>query len=126
MPASDPERARGAGETGVSLRREGSAVVLTARGEFDALTTPQLQAAVREALHDQDPPDVLVIDLTAVNFFASMALAALAEARQAAGERTTLRLAVEHSLDRTLRLIGLDQRFALYSSATEALAAEKT
>ncbi|MEU4673416.1 STAS domain-containing protein [Amycolatopsis sp. NPDC023774] len=128
MPASDPdpERARGAGETGVSLRREGSAVVLTARGEFDVLTTPQLQAAVREALHDQNPPDVLVIDLTAVRFFASIALSALAEARQAAGEHTTLRLAVEHSLDRTLRLVGLDQQFALYSSAAEALAAEET
>ncbi|WIX75551.1 STAS domain-containing protein [Amycolatopsis carbonis] len=123
MQASVPHPAPGAGETSVSLRREGSAVVLTARGEFDALTTPQLQAAIHEAL--KTAPDVLVIDLTAVDFFASMALAALSEGRQAAGERTSLRLAVERYLDRTLRLVGLDQRFALYSSAAEALAADQ-
>ncbi|MET7998263.1 STAS domain-containing protein [Amycolatopsis sp. NPDC005232] len=124
MQASDRHPAPGAGETSVSLRGEGSAVVLTARGEFDALTAPLLQAAIHDAL--KTTPDVLVVDLTAVSFFSSIALAALAEARQAAGERTSLRLAVERQLDRTLRLVGLHHRFALYSSVADALAVDDT
>ncbi|WP_432845592.1 STAS domain-containing protein [Amycolatopsis sp. CA-161197] len=122
MQASDRHPAPGAGETCVSLHHEGSAVVVTARGEFDALTTPLLEGAIREAL--KTTPDVLVVDLTSVDFFASMALAALCEGRQAAGERTRLCLAVKRYLDRTLRLVGLDQGFALYSSVAEALAAD--
>ncbi|WIX76929.1 STAS domain-containing protein [Amycolatopsis carbonis] len=111
--------------TGISLRRDGAAVVLTAHGEFDALTTPELRATIREAL--LEAPPVLVIDLTHVAFFASAAISALVEARRAADdEDTALRLAVGPYLDRTLNLVGLDTVFALYPSATAALAADST
>ncbi|MEU4675276.1 STAS domain-containing protein [Amycolatopsis sp. NPDC023774] len=66
-------------------------MVLSARGEFDVLTTPQLRHAIREAL--VEAPPVLVLDVTEVEFFSSAALGALVEAREATGESTELRLA---------------------------------
>jgi anti-sigma B factor antagonist len=126
MQASDPNSRQDpgsfAGDTNISLRRTGSAVVLTAHGEFDAVTTPRLRTSIRQAV--ADAPEVLVIDLTAVEFFGSGAIAALVDAHQRASEQTSLRVAVEHYLDRTLKLIGLDQELATYASVEEALAAE--
>ncbi|WP_432846289.1 STAS domain-containing protein [Amycolatopsis sp. CA-161197] len=125
MPASDPNPGQDprsfAGETTISLRRAGSAVVLTAQGEFDAVTTPRLRTSIREAV--DAGPEVLVIDLTAVEFFGSGAIAALVDAHLKAAEQTSLRLAVEHYLGRTLKLVGLDQQLATYASVEEALAA---
>ncbi|MFI5614378.1 STAS domain-containing protein [Amycolatopsis sp. NPDC051903] len=124
MQAFDADRqpafTSGTESTSVSLRREGAAAVLTARGEFDAVTTPRLQAAIREAL--EGGPGVLVLDLTGVEFFASSAPAALVEAQRVAGDRTEVRLAVEHRIARTLTLLGLDGLFAQYPSAAEAVA----
>ncbi|MEV4603332.1 STAS domain-containing protein [Amycolatopsis sp. NPDC049253] len=125
MPATDPNPGQDprsfAGETTISLRRAGSAVVLTAQGEFDAVSTPGLRTSIREAV--EDGPEVLVIDLTAVEFFGSGAIATLVDAHLRAAEQTSLRLAVEHYLDRTLKLVGLDQQLATYPSVEEALAA---
>ncbi|MEU4675066.1 STAS domain-containing protein [Amycolatopsis sp. NPDC023774] len=126
MQAFDPNPAGDAAAlgdtTGVNLRRDSAVAVLTARGEFDMVTTPQLQVAIREAL--LEAPPVLVLDLTEVAFFSSAAIGALVEARDAAGERTELRLAVGHYLDRTVKLVGLRAVFALYPSASDALVSD--
>ncbi|QRP48434.1 STAS domain-containing protein [Amycolatopsis sp. FDAARGOS 1241] len=126
MQASDPDPTQDAEghkiDTGVSLDRNGSTAVLTTHGEFDALTTPQLQTAIQQTF--EKAPEALVVDLTRVTFFGSAAIAALVEARQLAGEQTALRLAVAPYLDRTLKLIGLEGVFELFTSVEEALAAD--
>ncbi|MEU4670467.1 STAS domain-containing protein [Amycolatopsis sp. NPDC023774] len=125
MPVSDPNSGQDprsfAAETTISLRRAGSAVVLTAQGEFDAVSTPELRTSIHKAV--EDGPEVLVIDLTAVEFFGSGAIAALVDAHLRAAEQTSLRLAVEHYVARTLKLVGLDRQLATYPSVEEALAA---
>ncbi|MFI5614094.1 STAS domain-containing protein [Amycolatopsis sp. NPDC051903] len=125
MQASDPDPTQDAGEqaieTGIALDRNGPTAVLTTYGEFDALTTPQLRTAIQQTF--EKPPAVLVIDLTRVTFFGSSAIAALVEARQQAGAHTALRLAVDSYLDRTLKLIGVERVFNLFTSVEEALAA---
>ncbi|QYN19244.1 STAS domain-containing protein [Amycolatopsis sp. DSM 110486] len=118
-PGQDP--ASLAGATNISLGRSGPAVVLTAQGEFDTVTTPQLRTTIRQAV--DDAPEVLVIDLTAVEFFGSGAIAALVDAHLRAADQTSLRIAVEPYLDRMLKLVGLDQQLATYSSLEAALAA---
>ncbi|QRP48435.1 STAS domain-containing protein [Amycolatopsis sp. FDAARGOS 1241] len=42
-------------------------MVITARGDFDAVTSPDLHDAIAEVF--VDPPAVLVIDLTETAFF---------------------------------------------------------
>lgn len=102
----------------VQTRRVGDALVVTGCGEFDSVSTPQLKLALQEAVHET--PLLLVVDLTDVQFFGSVALATLAQLRQ---EQVTLRLAVGHTVRRILGLMGMEEVFALYDSVADALAA---
>jgi anti-sigma B factor antagonist len=95
------------------VHEHGEAVVLEVSGEVDILTAPRLQESVLRLLEDQPP--VLVIDLSAVSFFGSSGLAVLVEAREAAGERTGLRVvAAGYETLRPLQVTGLTEPLAVY------------
>ncbi|MFI5614096.1 STAS domain-containing protein [Amycolatopsis sp. NPDC051903] len=106
----------------VGVHRGELSVVLTARGDFDAVTSPDLQDAIAEVF--VDPPPVLVIDLTETSFIGSAAIAALIEAQRNAGTRTSVRLVAPHNVRRVLGLLGLDQQFVLHDTVRSAVAAE--
>ncbi|QRP49187.1 STAS domain-containing protein [Amycolatopsis sp. FDAARGOS 1241] len=103
----------------VALRHTGEGVVIAARGEFDALTTPALQEAIHDALAER--PRVLVMDLSETAFFSSTAIGALVDAELTAGEPTSVRLVASPPIRRTLRLLGLDRHFDYCDTTDDAL-----
>jgi anti-anti-sigma factor len=104
----------------VDAERHGAAVVLRVAGELDLLTTPTLATACTEALRTRPP--VLVLDLTAVTFLASVGMSAIVAAHEAGGEHTRVRV-VGGSRDtlRPIRVTGLDSLLSVYPQLSAAL-----
>ena len=93
-------------------------IVLTATGELDMMTAPDLENAVREALSEQ--PAVLVIDLTNVEFLSSAGIAVLLFAHS--DDRVPLRVvAAERIVLRPLELSGLTSELAIHPTLRSAL-----
>lgn len=105
-------------------RRDGVAV-LAIRGELDIVRTPRLQVAINETLRAR--PTALVIDLCAVTFIDSTALALLLNAqRRASHHGIPLQLACTD--ERTLGLLALtrlDREFQIQPSRREAVRAAR-
>jgi anti-sigma B factor antagonist len=95
-------------------------VVLTVRGELDALTAPQLTAAVDEALADS--PVGVLIDLSAVSFLAAAGLGVLLNTHaQMAPNATFGVIAGSAAASRPITVLGLDDVLALYPTAEDAV-----
>jgi anti-anti-sigma factor len=105
----------------VDVEQHGPTVVLRVVGELDLLTTPTLSEACTVALASKPP--MLVIDLNAVTFLASVGMSAIVATQQAAGEHTKLRV-VGGSRDilRPIAVTGLDTLLSVYPTLAEALA----
>jgi anti-sigma B factor antagonist len=108
----------------LDVRRTPEALVLSVRGEIDALTTDRFRAAVTECLEEAD--DLVVVDLVDVTFLSSHGLAALVSAAkesERSRRKPPIRLAVDNNrpVVRPIQLTGLDQYLALYDSVDEAL-----
>lgn len=124
---SDPNGAvpadPGPGQLWVTSRTHGDAVIVTAVGEIDLATAPELDVAIRAALAVPGPGPV-VLDLTAVTFLASSGLGVLVDARNAAtARREPLRVVVDHNRPvlNPIHIIGIDAVLALYDTVTDAL-----
>jgi anti-sigma B factor antagonist len=107
----------------VESRRAGSALVVTVAGEVDMFTAPRVEAAVGRALADP-AVDVIVIDLTDVEFLDHAGLSALVDAHRAAERQDEpLRIVVDHNrpVVRPLEITGLERVLALYDDVPEAL-----
>lgn len=107
----------------IAVERIGATTVLSVRGELDLLTAPHLSesidAAVAEAM-----PSALIIDLTAVPFLASVAMAVLVEAHRRIETASRFAVVAEGpTTSRPLMLMGLHETFALYADLDAALAA---
>ncbi|QRP48238.1 STAS domain-containing protein [Amycolatopsis sp. FDAARGOS 1241] len=96
-------------------------MVIVARGEFDAITSPALREAVHGVL--AEAPPVLVMDLTGTVFFSSVAIGVLMDAVLTAGERTCVRVVAARPIRRTLQMLGLDPQFDYFDTTQEALTA---
>lgn len=100
-------------------------VVLSVEGSIDALTTPRLREALREAFNRLDGR-VLVVDLSTVDFLGSPGLQALSdgarEASQHPGYRT-MRVVVDQNRPvlRPIEIVGLDGVLAMYHDLPAAL-----
>ncbi|MEU4673646.1 STAS domain-containing protein [Amycolatopsis sp. NPDC023774] len=103
----------------VALRHTGEGVVISAGGEFDAVTSPQLRETVHHALAEK--PTVLVLDLTGTVFFSSVAIGVLVDAVLTAGEHTAVRLVVPRPIRRTLQVLGLDHYFDYCDTAEDGV-----
>jgi anti-sigma B factor antagonist len=108
----------------LDVRRTPEALVLSVRGEIDALTTDRFRAAVSECLVEAN--DLVVVDLVEVSFLGSHGLAALVSAAQESERsryKPPIRLVVDNNrpVVRPIELTGLDQYLALYDSVDEAL-----
>ncbi|MFD9890700.1 STAS domain-containing protein [Amycolatopsis sp. NPDC059027] len=96
-------------------------VLLDVIGEVDLSTRPILDTALTAALHRE--PEVLIVDLTEVSFLGSTGLSLLVESNLAAiVGGTDLRIASHsHTVQRLLRLTGVDRELHLYPSRSGAL-----
>ena len=128
MAASEPVRPGDAPEEdqaadrAVIVERSRDAVVLRVTGELDLATAPKLRQKVDSALRE-DPPALLVIDLSAVTFLASAGMAVLVSAHRGSGAATTVRVVAASRVTlRPLELTKLTSELAVFPSAEQALA----
>lgn len=110
----------------VYSKDDDTAIVVVVDGAVDALTVPRLRDALNEAFSRLDGR-VLIVDLSAVQFFGSPGLRALsAGAIEAAlhhrGHRP-LRIVVDSSrpVIRPIEIVGLDGALSLYHDVDAAL-----
>ncbi|GAA0233837.1 hypothetical protein GCM10010492_35840 [Saccharothrix mutabilis subsp. mutabilis] len=98
--------------------------VVTATGEIDMLTAPDLRADVLGRI--DETPGAVVLDMTGVSFLGSAGLAVLVEASQHAKRRgTAFRVvAVARAVTRPLAATGLGDVFSVYGSVAEAVSAD--
>ncbi|MGC2655181.1 MAG: STAS domain-containing protein [Mycobacterium sp.] len=101
--------------------RDGVAVV-TVSGEIDLKTAPTFESAITTAL--EEAPTVLVVELSAVDFMASVGLRILAAARERLDEAVRVVIVANNpATRRPIQLTGLDQMFSLYRTLGDALTA---
>jgi anti-sigma B factor antagonist len=116
-PDQDP-----AGNGTVTTERAGDAVLLRVTGELDLATAPKLQQKVENTLRE-DPPPVLVIDLSAVSFLASAGMAVLVAAHRGSGAGTQVRVVAASRVTlRPLQLTKLTTELAVFPTTEQALA----
>jgi anti-sigma B factor antagonist len=96
-------------------------VVLSVSDEVDMLSAPQLADAICGAL-GKDPAG-LVVDLTEVNFLASVGMSILVAAQQAADAMSVPFgiVAEGAATSRPIKLLGIDAILVLYPTLSDAL-----
>jgi anti-sigma B factor antagonist len=101
----------------------GQVCVLRVSGEIDVATAPRLRQRL-VTLADEGTR-VVVVDLSAVSFVDSTALGVLVSgAKRLRGDGGDLRLVVtEPHIAKVFAITGLDDVFALYASAEQAISA---
>lgn len=95
-----------------------SAAVLTVDGEVDAVSAPQLQSGVEDAL--KRLPAVLVVDLSGVSFFGSAGLSVLLLALDQLAENS-LRVVASPQVRRPIEVTGLDRMLDVYDTRPAVL-----
>jgi anti-anti-sigma factor len=117
-PSGSPTSVPPAGLSVASRNVEG-ALVVSITGDLDMVTAGQMEEAVESALTQE--PAVLIFDLTAVTFFSSPGLVALAGARQRAVPTSVVRVVGKRLVARPMALTGLDQLIPVFGTVAEAL-----
>jgi anti-sigma B factor antagonist len=96
-------------------------VVLSVCDAVDMLSAPQLSEAICDALGQA--PAGLIVDLTNVEFLASVGMSVLVAARQAA-DAISVRFGIVAdgaATSRPIRLLGIDRILTLYPTLDDAL-----
>lgn len=104
----------------ITVETRGAAVVLAVAGELDMLTAGELQLAIDIALERR--PQVMVVDLSKVEFMASAGMNVLLTAHEAAGSTQLRVVATGNVTLRPLQITGLTDYLAVFASLDEALA----
>lgn len=107
----------------VRLEWAGSAAVLTVSGEVDAVSAPQLQSGIEEAL--ERTPAVLVVDLSGVSFFGSAGLSVLLLALEKLAKEN-LRVVASPQVRRPIEVTGLDGMLEVFETLPAALRSGET
>lgn len=99
-----------------------AAVLLTATGEIDGATAPQLAQQLQDAFTRVRAPVPLVIDLTAVKFLSSAGLSILLAAHeQCADAGIPLRIVTtSHAVLRPIQVTGLDTVLTVVDTLAQA------
>lgn len=100
--------------------RLAGANVVVASGCLDLGTVRRLRWSVDSVAPGSGP---LILDLSGVDFFGSVGVAALVEtARRARAFRIDFRLVCSAAVDRVLDQVGIRDEFAVFASQSDALA----
>jgi anti-sigma B factor antagonist len=105
----------------VQVQQSSSGLVLSAAGEIDTLTAPELQVSVDQALADAG--EVLVVDLTGVTFLSSAGLSVLVQTHQRGKDAgCDVRIVTNSNSARVFALTGLTETLNLFESLADARA----
>lgn len=99
-------------------------ILFVVAGEVDLLTGPALREKLADAI--SAAPSHLVIDLSAVQFLASIGLSILVETlatQEAASRHLAVVVENNHTVTRALQTTGLDQVFDLHAAVATAIKA---
>jgi anti-sigma B factor antagonist len=104
------------------MRRQDGIVVLSCRGDLDAVTAPRLDQAIDTAL-DGDL-SALIVDLSGLDFLASRGMTALVRGHVAAAARAIGFGVVANgpTTSRPMELVGLNHELRLHPTLDAALA----
>jgi len=96
-------------------------VILSVRDAVDMLSAPELTEAIRDALNKE--PAGLIVDLTDVNFLASVGMSILIAAQEAADALSLRFGVVAHgaATSRPITLLGIDTILTLYPTLGDGL-----
>jgi anti-sigma B factor antagonist len=96
-----------------------SVVVIRCVGDLDMLTIPVLEKQIDTALEKK--PTSMIVDLSAVDFLASVAMGLLVEACDRCGDATQFMVVADGpATSRPMRLIGLSALMAMHPTLEEA------
>jgi anti-anti-sigma factor len=112
------------GQISIRTTKHTDVAVVAVSGDVDMLTAPALQDSINEIL--DDALTGLVIDLTDVQFLASVGLQVLAETHEKV--RYSMRFAVvaaNRATERPIQLTGLDEVLTVFPTLTDALDATR-
>lgn len=105
-----------------SIHDRDGAAVLKIRGEIDVASAPAFKSAISEALALR--PQMLVIDLTDVDFFGSVGVSILLEAQDKVAEHGLFGVVARGPFTgRVIQLVGLQDVLSVYQTVDEALGA---
>ncbi len=106
----------------IQSSNDGRVAVIAVAGELDVTTAPALATAVEGQI--ESSPSALIIDLSAVSFLASAAMTVLATTQKDHGDALAFSVVADGpTTSRPIKLMGLDQEFALYADLASARAA---
>lgn len=115
------EEEKTASGLGLAETWSGDVAVVGVSGELDMLTAPELVGAIEAAARKN--PAALVVDLSTVDFLASAGMSALITAHEDVAPRARFAVVADGpATSRPLRLVGIDQIFAMYRTLEDALA----
>jgi anti-sigma B factor antagonist len=120
--SSEPVREDAAGKRGFSIKEEnhGETVVLSVVGEIDLVTAPALEESITTALAQR--PDMVVVDLSEVDFLASVGMSVLIGCNEQAGTVTRFRLVASGAATfRPMELTGVTDTISIYPTRDQAL-----
>lgn len=96
-----------------------SVVVIRCTGDLDMLTVPALDRQIETALTKK--PTSMIVDLTAVDFLASVGMGLLVEAHHRCGDATQFMVVADGpATSRPMRMIGLPEIMALHPTLEQA------
>ncbi|MDI9893263.1 MULTISPECIES: STAS domain-containing protein [Nocardiaceae] len=106
----------------IQSSNDGRVAVVAVSGELDITTAPALATAIQGQI--ESTPSALIIDLSAVSFLASAAMTVLATTQQDHGDTVAFSVVADGpTTSRPIKLMGLDQEFALHADLASARAA---
>ncbi|MGW0177968.1 STAS domain-containing protein [Nocardia sp. NPDC003345] len=101
----------------IETRPDGACIEVGVAGEVDINTAPRLHEALTSAIGRR--PQVLIVDLSQVEFFDSSGLKVLLGIRR---EAMDVRVAASPAVRRVIEVTGLTEHFRLFDSAADAIA----
>ncbi|MGB2722350.1 MAG: STAS domain-containing protein [Rhodococcus sp. (in: high G+C Gram-positive bacteria)] len=106
----------------IQSSNDGRAAVIAVAGELDVTTAPALSSAIDAQI--STTPAALIVDLSKVSFLASAAMTVLASTQKDHGDTVAFSVVADGpTTSRPIKLMGLDQEFALHADLASALAA---
>jgi anti-sigma B factor antagonist len=96
-------------------------VVVSVRGDIDALTAPRLTAEILDVLPER--PSAVIVDLSEVTFLASSGVTVLVATHEQISKNAQFGVVADGpNTSRPLKIMGIDAFLPLYSTLPDALA----
>ncbi len=122
MAVTPPDHLDDASDVDFDVQRSwvGNVIVLTVRGDLDALSAPHLAAAINRGLSGEST--AVVVDLSELEFLAASGMSVLLTGHTAAGSSKRFAVVADGpATSRPMTLLGLDRQLDLFPTLDAAL-----